>query len=182
MWRAASTGSRTESWGGSMNRFRILLWLVLIVVTSSAGRAQQQNQGLCAQIKISISQTLTLERVGFLATLQITDNDATDPITGFAANLTFENPLLTSNSVANDSSSMFFVQPPTLQNVTAVDGTGVIASGVTATVSWFIIPTVKAGGMTPQGVLYNIGALLGGSIHGVPIPATTLQVIPSPIT
>jgi beta propeller repeat protein len=165
-----------------MNRFLTLLMVVLLVVTSQPVRAQQQNQGLCAQIKISISQTLTLERVGFLATLQITDNDSTDPITGFAANLTFENPLLTSNSVPNDASSMFFVQPPTIQNVTAVDGTGVIAPGVTATVSWFIIPTVAAGGMTPQGILYNIGALLGGSIHGVHIPATTLQVIPSPIT
>jgi beta propeller repeat protein len=165
-----------------MNRLRTLLLLILILVMSGVGRAQEQYQGLCAQIKIVISQDLTLERVGFLATLQITDNDSTDPIMDFAANLTFENPLLSSNGVVNDSSSMFFVQPPTLQNVTAVDGTGVIAPGATATVSWFIIPTVNAGGMTPQGILYNIGAMLGGSIHGVPIPATTLEVIPAPIT
>jgi beta propeller repeat protein len=163
-----------------MNRLRILLLFTLIL--SGVARAQQQNQGLCAQIKMSISQDLTLERIGFLATLQITDNDPTDPITGFAANLSFENPAFSTNGVLNDASSMFFVQPPKLQNVAAVDGTGIIAPGATATVSWFIIPTVRAGGTAPQGVLYNIGAALGGSIRGVQIPATTLQVIPAPIT
>lgn len=163
-----------------MNRLRILLLLILIL--SGVARAQQQNQGLCARIKMSISQDLTLERIGFLATLQITDNDAADPITDFAANLSFENPASSTNGVLNDSSTMFFVQPPKLQNVTAVDGTGIIAPGATATVSWFIIPTVNAGGITPQGILYSIGAALGGSIHGVRIPATTLQVIPAPIT
>ncbi len=49
-------------------------------------RAQEQQQGLCALVKIVISQQLTLERVGFLATLQITDNDPNNPITGFNAN------------------------------------------------------------------------------------------------
>src|ERR1700723_300890 len=141
MRRDASSG-RTKSRGGTMNRLRTLLVSILILVVSGVGRAQEQYQGLCAQIKIVISQDLTLERVGFLATLQITDNDSTDPITDFAANLTFENPLLSSNGVVNDSSSLFFVQPPTLQNVTAVDGTGIIQPGATATVSWFIIPTV----------------------------------------
>jgi beta propeller repeat protein len=165
-----------------MNRFRTVFLMILVLVLSGVGRAQEQQQGLCAQIKISISQDLTLERIGFLATLQITDNDPSDPITGFAANLTFENPLFSTNGVVNDSSGMFFVQPPTLQNVTAVDGTGIIAPGATATVSWFIIPTVNAGGTTPLGVLYNVGAALGGSIHGVAIPATTLEVIPAPIT
>ncbi|HEX3624286.1 MAG TPA: hypothetical protein VH280_02565 [Verrucomicrobiae bacterium] len=165
-----------------MNRLSILLLLVLILILSVPGRAQEQYQGLCAQIKMSISQDLTLERIGFLATLQITDNDPTEPITGFAANLNFENPALSTNGVVNDSSGMFFVQPPTLQNVTAVDGTGIIAPGATATVSWFIIPTVNAGGTSPLGMLYNVGAALGGSIHGVAIPATTLAVIPAPIT
>src|SRR5215469_6419197 len=130
--RDFSVGLATESRGDPMNRLRTSLLLVLILVMTIPGRAQQQQQGLCAQIKMSISQNLTLERIGFLATLQITDNDPTDPITGFAANLSFENPLFSTNGIVNDSSSMFFVQPPTLQNVTAVDGTGIIAPGATA--------------------------------------------------
>ena len=95
--------------------------------------AQEQQQGLCADVEIVISQQLTLERVGFLATLQITCNDANNPITGFSANLTFENLSLSTNGVVNDSSSLFFVQPPTLQNVTNVSGAGVIGPGETQT-------------------------------------------------
>jgi len=144
--------------------------------------AQEQQQGLCAEVKIVISQQLTLERVGFLATLQITDNDANNPITGFNANLTFENPTFSTNGVVNDSSSLFFVQPPTLQNVTNVSGAGVIGPGETATISWFIIPTVSAGGTTPTGVRYNVGANLGGLVNGVAIPAAAMSVFPAPIT
>ena len=154
-----------------------LLCLLLLPLTGSS-----QQQPLCAQVTIVISQQLTLERVGFLATLQITDNDPNNPITDFSANLTFQNPALSTNGVVNDSSSLFFVQPPTLQNIASVNGGGVIGVGATATVSWFIIPTVTAGGTTPAGTRYLVGANLSGKLGGVEIPATTLQVFPAPIT
>lgn len=143
--------------------------------------AQQQQSGLCAQVKIVIQQQLTLERIGFLATLQITDNDPNNPITGFTANLTFENPILSSNGVQNDASSLFFVQPPTLQNITDVSGNGIIGPGQTAQISWFIIPTVHAGGTNATGIHYNIGATLAGQINGTAIPAAALLVIPASI-
>jgi beta propeller repeat protein len=148
----------------------------------SALFAQEEQTGVCAPVKIVISQQLTLERVGFLATLQVTDNDGQNPITGFSASLTFQNPALSTNGTVNDSSSMFFVQPPQLQNISAVDGTGVIGPGSTATISWFIIPTVTAGGTTPNGVLYQVGANLGGMFKGVTIPASSMQAVPAPIT
>jgi beta propeller repeat protein len=143
--------------------------------------AQQQQTGLCAQVKIVILQQLTLERIGFQATLQITDNDPNNPITGFAANLTFENPQLSTNGTVNDSSSLFFVQPPTLQNISDVGGNGIIGPGQTATVGWFIIPTVSAGGTNATGIRYNVGASLSGQVNGVAIPAAALLVIPASI-
>ena len=163
---------------------RLSAWLasVCLFLATRPSPAQEQQQGLCAQVKIVISQKLTLERVGFLATLQITDNDGADPITDFAANLTFSNPALTTNGVATDSSSLFFVQPPTLQNVPDVNGGGVIGPTKTATISWFIIPTVTAGGTTPDGVRYQIGARLSGKIRGVDIPPAALLVFPATIT
>lgn len=163
-------------------RNALVLLASLVLLLPAASFAQEQQAGLCAQIKIVISQQLTLERVGFLATMEITDNDPTDPITDFAANLTFENPQLTTNSVINDSSSNFFVQPPQLQNISDVNGGGVIAPGATATISWFIIPTVTAGGTSPNGLIYNVGANLSGKINGVKLPASALLVIPAPIT
>jgi beta propeller repeat protein len=171
----------SQAKGGLFRSVAALACLGLLLLPR-AGIAQQQQQGLCAQIKIVISQELTIERVGFLATLQITDNDPNDPITDFSANLTFENHSLSTNGTVNDSSGLFFVQPPTLQNIASVNGGGVIGSGATATVSWFIIPTVTAGGTSPAGVRYQIGAALSGKLRGVEIPATTLQVFPSPIT
>lgn len=161
------------------------LRLILMVGLLSLGwpaLAQQQQSGLCAQVKMVILQQLTLERVGFLATLQITDNDPDNPITGFAANLTFENPQLSISGAPNDSSSLFFVQPPTLQNISDVGGNGIIGPGQTATISWFIIPTVHAGGTNATGVHYNVSASLGGQINGTTIPAAALLVIPASIT
>lgn len=155
---------------------------VMLLATPLRTLAQQQQQGLCAQIKMEIDQQLTMERIGFLATLQITDNDGTDPITGFAANLTFENRALSTNGVANDASSLFFVQPPTLQNISDVAGGGIISPGQTATVSWFIIPTTSAGGTSALGTVYQVAATLSGKIRGVDIPAATLTVYPAPIT
>jgi beta propeller repeat protein len=162
-------------------RLVILLVVLYPLLLPWTTVAQEQQQGLCAQIKMVISQQLTLERIGFQATLQITDNDPTDPITDFAANLTFENPLLSTNGIANDSSSLFFVQPPTLQSIQGVDGTGSIGPGQTATVTWFIIPTVNAGGTTPNGLQYRVGAALNGKLRGVQIPAATLAVYPAQI-
>jgi len=144
--------------------------------------AQEQQQGLCAQVQIVLSQQLTLERIGFQATLQITDNDPNNPLTDFHANLTFENPALSTNGTVNDSSSNFFVQPPTLQNITDVNGSGVIQPGQTAQIGWFLIPATAAGGTTPAGVRYKIGATLSGKINGVAIPSTSLLVIPASIT
>ena len=144
--------------------------------------AQEQFSGLCAPVTIVLSQTLTIERIGFQATLQVTDNDPNNPITDFAANLTFQNPLLSTNGTVNDSSSRFFVQPPTFQIISAVDGTGVIQPGQTAQIGWFLIPVTNAGGITPNGIIYDIGANLSGQINGTPIPASALTVLPSPIT
>jgi len=148
----------------------------------AAVRAQEQQQGCVARVTMVIEQKLTIERVGFLATLKITDNDANNPITGFNANLTFENPALSTSGLVNDASGLFFVQPPTLQNVTDVKGGGVIGPGETATISWFIIPTVSAGGTSPNGMRYNVGASLGGMLNGVTIPPAVMTVLPAPIT
>jgi beta propeller repeat protein len=156
--------------------------LLLLLLPPWSAPAQEQQQGICADVKIVISQQLTLERIGFRATLQITDNDPNDPITDFAANLTFENPALSTNGTVNDSSALFFVQPPTLQNVANVNGTGAFSPGQTATITWFIIPTTNAGGMNPNGIVYNVGCSLSGKLRGVVIPSSTLMVYPAPIT
>jgi beta propeller repeat protein len=144
--------------------------------------AQQQFQGVCANVKIEILQELAFERIGFEATLEITNNDGGDPITDFAAQLTFKDPNDLVNGAPRDVSDRFFVQRPRLSDVNAVDGTGVIGPTKTSIIRWFIIPKPGAGGVLPQGRKYEVGVNLGGKMAGVEIPKTILYAIPDIIT
>ena len=148
-----------------------------LLLKSSNIRAAQQYEGLCAAIKMEILQELTLERIGFLATLKITNNEVDASITDFSARLTFKDPELSEPENPYDASGLFFLQPPELEGITTIDGTGIIRPGETATISWFIIPKVAAGGTNPDGTLYHVGAEMGGSIYGQRIAPEILEVI-----
>ncbi len=164
--------------------FRILIFLLAamtLCISDADVHAAQQYQGLCARVKLEILQEMTLERVGFLATLKITNNEGDAPITDFSATLTFENPELSTEDQTNDSSGMFFVKPPELSGINAIDGTGMIPAGQTAVIKWFIIPKIAAGGESAAGVRYQVGAILGGSIYGEEISQDVLKVIPDTI-
>lgn len=172
-----------------MSLFRILSsWVrrgavagaLLLAVCGLQG--QQQFQGVCSRVKMVIEQELTLERIGFEATLEVTDNDGADPITDFFAELTFENPLGGTNGVPVDASSLFFVRAPTFQNVAGIDGTGVIAPTTKAIIRWFIIPKISAGGKSPGGQRYRVGCKLAGKMRGAAIPGDVLFAVPDTIT
>lgn len=163
------------------NRLRYVLPLILwmLILTENHGHAAQQYQGLCSYVKIEILQQLTLERIGFLATLTVTNNEGDGSITDFSASLTFERE--GQGGVMEDASQFFFVQPPKIKGVTSIDGGGIISPGQTAVVEWFIIPKLSAGGTTPEGLWYQIGALLAGSIYGMEISQDVLKVLPDTI-
>jgi len=150
------------------------------VTLTLAARAQQQYQGFCAFAKIEILQELTLERIGFLATLEVTNNDAVDPITGFTAGLRFTQPQ--SGGVQDDATSLFWVRQPELININGIDGEGNIAPGAKATVKWFIVPKPGAGGSSPSGVRYYVHCDLAGSMRGEVIPENVMFAIPDMIT
>ena len=158
-------------------RLGLLALLGTLLVGGPPADAQQQFQGVCAGVKIQILQELTIERIGFEATLELTNNDGNEPITDFSAELTFENPLLTTNAVKNDSSTLFFVRAPTFENVSSVGGDGVIGPTKKAIVRWFIIPKISAGGIDPAGVRYKVGARLGAKMAGVELTQDVLRVV-----
>ena len=174
----SSMGSRSPRAGAI---WAVGCWLLLTPLAPSRVSAQQQFQGLCARVKIVIAQELTLERIGFDARLEIGNNDGANPITDFSATLTFENPLLSTNGTVNDASSMFFVQAPTFESVNSVSGDGVIGPTTTAIIHWFIIPKPTAGGVTPDGIQYQIGCRLAGKLRGVDLPPDILAAFPATI-
>ncbi|MCC5805514.1 MAG: hypothetical protein JJU00_04210 [Opitutales bacterium] len=144
--------------------------------------AQNQLAGVCARVKIEIEQELTIERIGFDATLEVTNNDADDPLTDFAASLVFLDPQEPENSPNRDVSDRFFVQPPVLENINRVDGNGVIGPTRRAVVRWFIIPKPDAGGTDPNGKVYFVKPRLAASIRGDAVPAEALFAVPETIT
>lgn len=159
----------------------LLLPTLLLLLAVPSAHAAQQFQGLCSLVKIEILQELALERIGFLATLEVTNNEGDASITDFSSALTFSyRPPGETESV--DASDRFFVQPPEVSGIDAIDGTGIIRPGETAKVSWFIIPKIAAGGESADGLVYQIGAELGGALYGEPLPTDVLAVIPDRIT
>lgn len=154
----------------------IYLWLTGIT------HAAQQYQGVCSQVKMEILQELTLERTGFLATLEITNNEGDASITDFSAVLTFSKEPSLPGESASDAAGLFFVQPPDISGIDNIDGSGIIHPGETAVIRWFIIPKISTGGTTPAGIQYQVGADLGGSIYGQQIAPEVLMVIPDTIT
>jgi beta propeller repeat protein len=161
------------------------LWLCwLLLLSPPSLQAAQQFQGLCSYIKIEIQQELALERIGFLATLEITNNEGDGVITNFSSMLTFNKNTVDEegNEVREEVSDKFFVQPPTLIGIKDIDGTGLIEPGETAKIEWFIIPKIAAGGESQAGVQYEIGAQLAGALYGEEIEPSVLDVIPDTIT
>ncbi len=168
-----------------MNFFslRILLFcLGTIALQTGLSAQQQQNVGVCARVKIVIEQELTIERIGFEATLEVTNNDGEDPLTEFAAALRFYDPLEPEGSPARDVSDRFFVQPPVLESINRIDGAGVIGPTRKAVVRWFIIPKPDAGGTDPNGKVYLVDCIMGANIRGEPVPKDALFVVPETIT
>ena len=150
----------------------------LFLAIGGRSEGAQQYEGLCAAVKMEILQELTLERIGFLATLRITNNETDGSMTDFSAVLTFSSE----DESQENASNLFFVQPPEFEGVTAIDGTGIISPGQTATIHWFIIPKIQAGGTSPEGLRYAVGVDLAASIYNQQIAPQVLEVLPDVIT
>ncbi len=161
----------------SIGRLAFIVAFPVFLAVSFAAHAQQQFVGWCAQARVEIDQELTLERIGFEATLQVSNNMGEDAITGFYAELTFEDA-----EDGADASDLFFVRAPELSFVNRVDGDGVIQPARTAVIRWFIIPKIDAGGTTPDGRQYRVGCDLGGKLGGVEIPKEYMFAMPDTIT
>lgn len=155
--------------------------LLLAALVAAPASAQQQYQGICATAKIEILQELTIERIGFEATLEITNNEAEDPITDFYANLAFYDTDVEGDE-AKDVSDMFFVRQLDLRDINRVDGDGVIGPTKTARIRWFIIPKTGAGGADPRGKEYMVSVNMSGRIAGVEIPDDSMFAIPEAMT
>ena len=150
---------------------RIVLALLLMGAVSSALPAQAAP--VCARVKIEILQELALERIAFDARLVVSNDTPDQNLENFSVTVNIK------DETGADAGPLFFVKVMSLNNITAVDGTGSIPPQVSAEVHWMLIPSPGAGGITPAGKRYFIGGDVSFSVAGA---AQNMTLMPAMIT
>jgi hypothetical protein len=126
--------------------------------------------GVCAKVRLQLSQDMTLTRSAFRGTLLLDNNDVTD-LTGITLTIDFRN-------AANQSSAgLFGVRGPTLSGLNGVDGTGVLAAGASGSAEYIFVPTLDAAPTSPTA--YYIGGTLRFVQNGQEV---TVPLLPGAIT
>ena len=130
-------------------------------------------------VRLYISQQATLERDAFLATLTMKNKLGETPLENVSVDLqiTYQND---TNAADN-----FFICPPNLENINAIDGTGTISPTSTARSQWTIIPKPGAGGESKTGIFYLVQAFITYTVNGIQFSVSTtkevINVKPQPL-
>ena len=133
------------------------------------------EEGICAKVGLQVDQAIVLARDAFQATLELSN----------LTNTPLENINLDITIVGADGTvetSRFGIHAPTLTNLTAVDGTGLLQSYATGTAHWLIVPMVDAASNGSKD--YVVGGVLRYIENGVPVEISltgvTITVLPQP--
>lgn len=151
----------------------------LIVLASLVGLPLRAQDFLCAEVKIEILQELTLERQAFEARMRIINN-LNIPLNDIEVQVLFfdeeGNPVLSSGDPDEPNPDVkFFIR----ENEPGVPES--VGADTDERFTWLIIPTITAGGESPVGVNYNVGAILTYKV-GNTGEEERVEVIPDRIT
>lgn len=179
---AAQTGAFDAARAFFDRCFASLLVLVFALSMPSAASAES----VCAEVKIEIKQSVTLERQAFDAVLRVR-NGLSMPVENLKVTLKFTDAAGNDVPATTDpnGAGLFFFRAAGLTDMTGNPdiGTGAVAGTKTGEARWLIIPTQAAGGQSPAGVSYQIGAKIEYTIPtGTGTPETrTVDVSPDAI-
>ena len=152
--------------------------VVLLLLWHSIAHAQS----VCAEVKIEIPQSASLERQGFNAKLGI-ENGVAAPILQFDVDLEFKDAqggVVEFSTDPNNTTAKFFLRLDSSPGITGgLAGSGQIAGQSSAEANWIIIPAAGAGGTLPTGLLYYVGATVSYVQNN---ETKTLNVLPDSIT
>jgi subtilase family serine protease len=142
-----------------------------------AVRFYQQNSsagGECATVRLKIEQQAVIARDAFDAGLEV-QNATSGPL----ENVSVE--LVAFDDAGAFATSLFAIRPPTLQGLSAVDGTGVINPNSTGKAHWLIIPTADAAPVAERVFLVSgtLSYVQGGVPVSVPLAPATITVLPN---
>jgi hypothetical protein len=145
------------------------------VLAALEGSTPVPQSGVCAKVKLELDQQAVLSRDAFKATLEI-DNTSGTALQSIGVNIIIR------DSIGNVVSNLFAYAPPSLNGLSAVDGTGGLPNGTTGTATWILLPTVDAAPSGP--VLYSVGGTLsynqGGTMVTLPLADAPITVYPLP--
>ena len=183
--RASSGGNRSSfdklrmSGVFTLIPFRLLAVLAMVLTTILSARAAGS---VCATVQMQLSQQVTLERQAFDAHMRINNGYTNLTLNNVTVTVQFtdqDQKPVSATSDTNDLTAKFFIKVDTLNNISAVDGTGSVGAATTADIHWLIIPSPGAAGTTPVGALYFVGATLSYNLGGT---QKTMDVTPDHIT
>ncbi|HEY9175282.1 MAG TPA: hypothetical protein VI136_23600, partial [Verrucomicrobiae bacterium] len=131
--------------------------------------------GVCGHVKLRLNQEAVISRDAFKATLEV-ENQTGDALTDVAVEV------VVLNAAGQAVNELFGIRAPELVNLQAVDGTGVIGAGITASAAYTIIPTSDAAPQTST--VYYVSGVLRYRQQGVqiyvPLSAEAITVHPNP--
>jgi hypothetical protein len=158
---------------------RIVLALLAVVFAPFA----HAQESVCAEVKIEIKQTVTLERQAFDARLKIR-NGLSLPVEAIDVSLRFTDAAgvavpATTNPDDPGAAKFFFRTDGSTDITGDLNGTGVVAPQKTGEAHWLIVPTATAGGQTADGVAYRVGATI---TYRIGTETKTVEVTPDAIT
>lgn len=160
---------------------------VLILLQGALSSHAHAASAVCAEVRIEIRQKVSLERQAFDAVMRIRNGLAVASVEQLSVDILFTdsagNAVVASSDPHNVDAS-FFLRLDDLDGISAVDGTGTVAPETTASIRWLIIPAASAGGTTPLGEIYQVGARvqyrLSDEEKVVEVTPETITVKPQP--
>ena len=115
---------------------------------------------VCASVKVRLGQDAVLSREAFAATIEIANgSDAT--LTGAFVELLF------TTEDGADATDQFATSTLELDQLSAIDGSGIIAAGMTGSAKWTVVPATNAA--PEEAVVYYISGTLAYNDNGIDI-------------
>ena len=137
---------------------------------------QENSGGICARVRLRLSQDAVTTREAFQASLEL-ENNSGEPLTGLKVELQVF------AQGGEDAASRFGVLAPELSGLNAVNGTGVVPPQSIGTAKWLVVPGHSAS-PSPDPVVYFVGGYFSyiqeGHTVRVPLSPAPITVHPTP--
>ncbi len=139
--------------------------------------SEWEEQGVCARVRIKLSQDVAITRTAFRATLEI--DNAPENVSIENLNVTID----IQNRNQYPSNDLFAISDPELTGISDMNGTGTLTPGSSGKAVWIILPTREAAPNEPK--QYYVGGTLSytesGTEINMPLFPATITVKPDPL-